>query len=376
MIELQNPDWTKIPVERIAEGTDRQMIWGERLTLCRLRFAPRIVTPVHTHPHEQMTIVERGRVLFTIGAEQRIVSAGEVLHFPPNLAHGATMLDEEVILIDVFSPVREDFLPEGATVPASTSQPLDLFRLDGKVALVTGASRGLGAAMAVALAGAGADVALHASEKAATATESQIVGSSGRRTELLTADLEDPRSGERLVAETLSRFGRIDILINNAGIIRRQPAAEHSDEYWDSVIDINLSSVFRLCRAAGRHMLERGQGGKIVNIASLLSFQGGITVPGYAAAKGGVMQLTKALANEWASRGINVNAIAPGYMQTDNTKALREDPVRSRQIMERIPAGRWGTPQDLAGAAIFLSSRASDYMHGHVLVVDGGWMGR
>jgi 2-deoxy-D-gluconate 3-dehydrogenase len=174
----------------------------------------------------------------------------------------------------------------------------------------------------------------------------------------------------------MTRFGRIDILVNNAGIIRRQPAAEHTDEYWDSVIEVNLSSVFRLCRAAGRQMLDRGEGGKIINIASLLSFQGGITVPGYAAAKGGVMQLTKALANEWAARGINVNAVAPGYMHTDNTRALREDPVRSRQIIERIPAGRWGTPEDLAGAVIFLSSRASDYVHGHVLVVDGGWMGR
>jgi len=365
MIELQNPDWAKIPVEHIAEGTDRQMIWGERLTLCRLRFAPHIVTPVHTHHHEQMTIVERGRVLFTVGKEQRVVSAGEVLHFPPHTPHGATMLDEEVVLIDIFSPVREDFLPEG-TQPKPAAQPLDQFRLEGKIALVTGASRGLGAAMAEGLSAAGAVVALHASAKPATPAVAQWI----------TADLVDPRSSEYLIAETIARFGRIDILINNAGIIRRQPAAEHSDDFWDSVIEVNLSSVFRLCRAAGKHMIERGEGGKIVNIASLLSFQGGITVPGYAAAKGGVMQLTKALANEWAPRGINVNAIAPGYMHTDNTKALREDPVRSRQILERIPAGRWGLPEDLAGAAIFLSSRASDYMHGHVLVVDGGWMGR
>ena len=165
-------------------------------------------------------------------------------------------------------------------------------------------------------------------------------------------------------------------MVNNAGIIRRERAADHGDAFWDEVLAVNLSSVFRVSRAAGRHMLERGEGGKIVNIASLLSFQGGITVPGYAAAKGGVSQLTKALANEWAPHRINVNAIAPGYMATDNTAALRGDPVRSRQIAERIPAGRWGTPHDLAGAVIFLASPASDYVHGHVLVVDGGWMGR
>ena len=253
---------------------------------------------------------------------------------------------------------------------------LDLFRLEGKVALVTGASRGLGAAMAVALAGAGAEVALHASAEPAAQTAKQIAGTSGRRTHLLTADLSDPSSARRLAAETLAAFGRLDILVNNAGVIRRQPAAEHSDEYWDTVIEVNLSSVFRLSREAGRHMIERNEGGKIINIASLLAFQGGITVPGYAAAKGGVMQLTKALANEWAPHHINVNAIAPGYMETDNTSALRADETRRRQISERIPAGRWGAPRDLAGAIIFLASRASDYVHGHVLVVDGGWMGR
>jgi 2-deoxy-D-gluconate 3-dehydrogenase len=179
----------------------------------------------------------------------------------------------------------------------------------------------------------------------------------------------------RLIDEVVAHFGRIDILVNNAGTIRRAPAVEHSDEDWQLVIDTNLTSVFRLTKHAGKHMLARGSG-KIINIASMLTFQGGITVPGYAAAKGGVGQLTKAFANEWASKGINVNAIAPGYMATDNTEALRADPVRSRQIMERIPAGRWGTPEDLAGAAVFLASRASDYMHGHVLVVDGGWLSR
>ena len=253
---------------------------------------------------------------------------------------------------------------------------LVLFRLDGKVALVTGASRGLGAAMAVALSDAGATLVLHASERPAHETAGQIAEASGAAPALLTADLARPDAGDRLVADTIAACGRIDIVVNNAGIVRRQPAAEHTDAFWDEVLEVNLSSVFRICRAAGRAMLARGGVGKIVNVASLLSFQGGITVPGYAAAKGGVMQLTKALANEWAAHGINVNAIAPGYMETDNTSALRNDPVRSRQIGERIPAGRWGTPADLAGAVVFLASPASDYVHGHVLVVDGGWMGR
>ena len=252
---------------------------------------------------------------------------------------------------------------------------IDLFRLDGKVALVTGASRGLGAAMAAALAGAGADVALHASAEPPSAAADSILKTTGRRAEVLAADLADRASADRLIDATLAAFGRLDILVNNAGIIRRQPAAEHSDEAWDAVLEVNLTSVFRLCRAAGRHMLGRGAG-KIVNLASVLSFQGGITVPGYAAAKGGVVQLTKALANEWAPRGINVNAIAPGYMRTDATTALQEDPVRDRQISERIPAGRWGDAADLAGAVVFLASPASDYVNGHVLVVDGGWMGR
>ena len=253
---------------------------------------------------------------------------------------------------------------------------IDPFRLDGKVALVTGASRGLGAAMAIALANAGAEVALHASEQPAATTARAIAESSGRRTETLIANLSDRAAGDRLMADTLTRFGRLDILVNNAGIIRRRPAAEHDDEFWDAVIEVNLSSVFRLSRAAGAHMIERQQGGKIINIASVLSFQGGITVPGYAAAKGGVAQLTRSLANEWARHGINVNAIAPGYFETDNTSALRADQARNRQITERIPAGRWGVPPELGGAVVFLASRASDYVHGHVLVVDGGWMGR
>jgi 2-deoxy-D-gluconate 3-dehydrogenase len=174
----------------------------------------------------------------------------------------------------------------------------------------------------------------------------------------------------------VEQFGSLDILVNNAGLIRRAPAVDYPTEDWDHLIAADLSSVFRLSQLAGRHMLKRGQGGKILNIASLLSFQGGILVPAYAAAKGGVAQLTKALANEWARFGVNVNAIAPGYMVTDNTEALRNDPERSRQIMERIPAGRWGKPEDIAGAALFLCSSASDYVNGHVLVVDGGWMAR
>jgi 2-deoxy-D-gluconate 3-dehydrogenase len=252
----------------------------------------------------------------------------------------------------------------------------DVFSLDGKVALVTGASRGLGAAMAAAMGAAGAAVALHSNEQPATQTAERICKESGKRTELFTADLQDRAAADALFANAITAFGQIDILVNNAGIIRRKAAAQHSDDDWDAVIEVNLSNAFRLCRAMGKHLIETGRPGKIINVASLLSFQGGITVPGYAAAKGGIVQLTRALANEWAAHGINVNAIAPGYMQTDNTKALRDDPQRNKQITERIPAGRWGTPEDVAGAAVFLASQASDYVHGHVLVVDGGWMGR
>lgn len=241
-----------------------------------------------------------------------------------------------------------------------------LFDLSGKVALVTGASRGLGAGMAAGLEAAGAQVVRHASKPSGATAAGKF----------FFADLAERAAANRLVPEVIAEFGRLDILVNNAGMTWRKPAAEHPDELWDEVIAVNLSSVFRLSRAAGAHMLERGGGGKIINIASMLSFQGGITVPGYAAAKGGVAQLTKALANEWAAQGINVNAIAPGYMKTDNTSALQVDPVRSRQILERIPAGRWGEPSDLVGASVFLASRASDYVNGHVLVVDGGWMGR
>jgi 2-dehydro-3-deoxy-D-gluconate 5-dehydrogenase len=250
----------------------------------------------------------------------------------------------------------------------------DSFRLDGKVALVTGASAGIGAGIAEALAEAGANVACHGNSRPADATAA-LVEAQGRQAAAISGDLADRATPARLIGQVLERFGRIDILINNAGIIRRNPAVEHSEQDWDDVLAINLTSVFALSKLAGKHLLEQGSG-KIVNIASLLSFQGGVNVPGYAAAKGGVAQLTRALANEWAGRGVNVNAIAPGYIETDNTLALRQNPERFRQIGERIPAGRWGTPKDLGGAAVFLCSAASSYVHGHLLTVDGGWMGR
>jgi len=251
---------------------------------------------------------------------------------------------------------------------------LDRFSLAGRVALVTGSSRGLGAGIATALAEAGARVALHGS-KAAPETTKRSFEEQGRECIAVAGDISIPEACTQIVKEVVAQLGGIDILVNNAGTIRRAPASEYSWEDWRSVIDTNLSSVFRLSQLVGKHMLAQGRG-KIINIASLLTFQGGILVPAYAAAKGGVGQLTKAFANEWASRGINVNAIAPGYMTTDNTAALRADPVRSRQILERIPAGRWGTAADLGGAAVFLASSASDYMHGHTLVVDGGWLSR
>ena len=251
----------------------------------------------------------------------------------------------------------------------------DQFKLEGRAALVTGAATGLGAAIAIALAEAGAQVACHGNTRSPESTCDRI-NSSGGVAHAFSGDLTEPATAKRLFDQTLERFDRVDILINNAGTIRRAPAVDYSDDDWAAVIEVNLSSVFRLCKLAGRHMIESGRGGKIVNIASLLSFQGGITVAAYAASKGGVAQLTKALANEWAKHGINVNAIAPGYMRTENTKALQADETRNRQILERIPAGRWGEPEDVAGAAVFLSSSASDYVNGHILVVDGGWMGR
>lgn len=252
---------------------------------------------------------------------------------------------------------------------------LDKFKLDGKVALVTGASVGLGQAMAIALAEAGADVAAHCHFDNEADETCQKIEQLGRRSISISGDMADKDVPKRIVAETIEKFGRIDILINNAGMIRRTPAVDFSEEDWATVLEVNLSSVFRLSQAAARKMIENG-GGKIVNIASLLSFQGGITVPAYTASKSGVAGLTKAFANEWAKHNINVNAIAPGYMATKNTSALRADETRNRQILERIPAGRWGEAEDLAGAAVFLSSAASDYLQGHILIVDGGWMAR
>lgn len=249
-----------------------------------------------------------------------------------------------------------------------------LFDLTGKVAIVTGCNTGLGAAMAIALAAAGCDiVGGNRSEAAATSAR---VEAAGRRFVDVRADLSTLEPIERLVAGAVEAFGRVDILINNAGLIRRCDALDFTEADWDTVIDVNLKSVFFLSQAVARQMLGQGSGGKIVNVASMLSFQGGIRVPSYTASKSGVLGLTRLLANEWAGRDINVNAIAPGYMETDNTAPLREDTQRSGEIVKRIPAGRWGVPEDLAGAVVFLASRASDYVHGHTLAVDGGWLAR
>ncbi|HEV2274116.1 MAG TPA: glucose 1-dehydrogenase [Acidobacteriaceae bacterium] len=251
---------------------------------------------------------------------------------------------------------------------------LDSFKLQGKNALVTGSSRGLGAAIAVAFGEAGANVALHGSQRIPEEVVQRVARTGVRHIELI-ADLRNPENVPSLIERTVEAFGSIDILVNNAGMIKRAPAAETPLSDWLMVLQTNLTSAFQLSQAAGRHMLAQGSG-KIINVASLLAFQGGILVPAYSAAKGGLSQLTKALANEWAAKGINVNAIAPGYMDTDNTEALRNDPVRSRQVMERIPAGRWGRPEDIAGAAVYLASPASSFVHGHVLAVDGGWLAR
>lgn len=250
-----------------------------------------------------------------------------------------------------------------------------LFDLAGRTAVVTGARRGIGLAMATALADAGADVigvSAHL-EPSGSAVE-QRVRAAGRRFTALRADLADRTAVHRLAAD-LNSGGPIDILVNNGGTIARRPAAEHSDEMWDQVIQVNLSSQFLLSREIGRNMVNRGHG-KIIFTASLLSFQGGINVPGYTAAKSGLAGLTKALANEWAAHGVNVNAIAPGYIETDNTKELRADPHRNEAILARIPAGRWGQAGDIAGATVFLASPASDYVNGVILPVDGGWLGR
>jgi 2-deoxy-D-gluconate 3-dehydrogenase len=253
---------------------------------------------------------------------------------------------------------------------------LDLFQLDGKTALVTGCKRGIGKAMALALAEAGADIigVSKTLESSGSAIEKEVTAL-GRKFTGYTSDLGNRGSVQEFLQRALAHFPIIDILVNNAGTILRKPAAEHPDEYWDQVIETNLNAQFFISREIGKRMVERGAG-KIIFTASLLTFQGGITVPGYAASKGAIGQLTKALANEWASKGVQVNAIAPGYIDTDNTAALRADPVRNPAILARIPAGRWGEPDDLKGAVVFLASRASDYVSGSILVVDGGWMAR
>jgi len=250
-----------------------------------------------------------------------------------------------------------------------------MFSLEGRRALVTGASRGLGRAMAVALAEAGADVVCASTRGSGTDETAALVRAAGRRAWQVEADLADRAAVLRMADEAEGLAGAIDILVNNGGTIRRHPSVEYPEEAWDAVLRTNLDSVFLLSQRLGRGMVERGAG-KIVNVASLLAFQGGITVPAYAASKHAVAGLTKALANEWARHGVQVNAVAPGYIATDNTRALRDDPVRAEQILSRIPAGRWGAPQDAAGAVVFLAGPASDYVNGHVLVVDGGWMAR
>ena len=252
---------------------------------------------------------------------------------------------------------------------------LDSFRLTGKNALVTGSRRGLGAAMAVALAEAGANVVVHGREASDQDEVCVAVRGAGGKAVPASGDVADRAVCQSLIDITVRELGSIDILINNAGIIRRSPAADYSEADWTATLNTNLEAVFRLCQMAGKQMLAQGSV-KIVNIASLLTFQGGVFVPAYAAAKGAVGQLTKALANEWAPKGVNVNAIAPGYMATDATAALQTDPVRARQILERIPAGRWGPRPGVAGAAVFLAAPARDYLHGHILVVDGGWLAR
>jgi 2-deoxy-D-gluconate 3-dehydrogenase len=253
-------------------------------------------------------------------------------------------------------------------------QGAGLFDLTGKVAIVTGCNTGLGAGMATALAAAGCDIV--GANRSAPAETALRVEAAGRKFVDVRADLSSLAPIDSIVDAAMDAFGRIDILVNNAGIIRRCDALAFSEADWDDVIDVNLKGVFFLSQAVARALVKQGRGGKIINVASMLSFQGGIRVPSYTASKSGVLGLTRLLANEWAARGINVNAIAPGYMETDNTAQLREDRQRSEEILARIPAGRWGVPDDLAGAVVFLASAASDYVHGHTLAVDGGWLAR
>jgi 2-deoxy-D-gluconate 3-dehydrogenase len=248
------------------------------------------------------------------------------------------------------------------------------FSLENRTALVTGANTGLGRALAIALARAGADIAAVGRTPPTATAES--VTALGRRIEFIDADLREPNRAGAIVAEALHRFDGIDVLVNNAGIIRRNDALEFDETDWDEVMNVNLKSVFFLSQAVARHVVDRRRRGKIINVASMLSFQGGVRVASYTASKSGLAGLTKMLANEWAPRAINVNAIAPGYFATDNTTALRADEKRNAEILARIPAGRWGEPEDLAGAAVFLASAASDYVHGVILPVDGGWLAR
>jgi 2-deoxy-D-gluconate 3-dehydrogenase len=250
-----------------------------------------------------------------------------------------------------------------------------MFSLEGKVAIVTGATTGLGQGIAIGLAEAGADIAAVGSSGKFADTQAGVE-KAGRKFLGIQADLSQMGSIDRIVSETKSKCGRIDILVNNAGIIRRNPCIEFTESDWDEVMQINLKSVFFLAQAVARVFEEQGDGGKIINIASMLSYQGGILIPSYTASKSGVAGVTKTLANEWASKRINVNAIAPGYFDTNATKALQKDPVRSKAILERIPAGRWGDPKDIAGMAVYLASAASDYCHGATYPVDGGWLAR
>lgn len=250
----------------------------------------------------------------------------------------------------------------------------EAFRLEGKVAIVTGCDTGLGQGMSVALAEAGCDV-VGVNRKIPHETAEKI-NALGRRFMAIRADLSQQDALTSIVTQSVSAFGRIDILVNNAGTIRRQDALDFSEKDWDDVMNLNLKSVFFLSQAVARQFLAQGNGGKIINIASMLSFQGGIRVPSYTASKSGVLGITRLLANEWAAKGINVNAIAPGYMATNNTQQLRADSERNQEIIDRIPAGRWGTPNDLKGPVVFLASSASDYIHGYTLAVDGGWLAR
>lgn len=253
---------------------------------------------------------------------------------------------------------------------------IDLFKLDGKIALVTGCRRGIGRGFAQGLAEAGADIiGVSANMEASGSQIEKDVKALGRNFKGYSCDFSDRKALYEFIKQAKNENPQIDILVNNAGTILRKPAAEHPDEYWDKIIEINLNAQFILAREFGKDMVVRGKG-KIIFTASVLTFQGGVNVPGYAASKGGVGQLTKALANEWASKGVNVNAIAPGYIETDNTAALRADSERYNQILSRIPAGRWGNPDDLKGAIVFLASSASDYVNGAILSVDGGWIGR